>query len=96
MDKNEDEIIKKFLLEENFPNPFNPSTKISYQLPKDGFVNLVVYNSLGQLISTLVNQHQSSGKYSVQFEASSLPSGVYIYKIQAGEFSSVKKMLLTK
>ncbi|PIQ08453.1 MAG: hypothetical protein COW71_11695 [Ignavibacteriales bacterium CG18_big_fil_WC_8_21_14_2_50_31_20] len=95
-DETAENIIKTYELYSNYPNPFNPTTQISYQLPKDEFVNLVVYNSLGQLISTLVNQHQTSGKYSVKFDATSLPSGVYIYKIQAGEFSSVKKMLLTK
>ena len=95
-DETAENIIKTYELYSNYPNPFNPTTQISYQLPKDEFVNLVVYNSLGQLISTLVNQHQTSGKYSVKFDATSLPSGVYIYKIQADEFSSVKKMLLTK
>lgn len=80
----------------NYPNPFNPTTQISYQLPKDGFVNLVIYNSLGQEVAELVNQHHVSGKYSVQFNANNLPSGVYVYKLQVGEFSSVKKMLLTK
>jgi hypothetical protein len=57
---------------------------------------LVVYNSLGQQVAMLVNQTQGMGKYSVKFNASNLPSGVYIYKLQAGEFSSVKKMMLTK
>ncbi|MBU0561506.1 MAG: T9SS type A sorting domain-containing protein, partial [Bacteroidetes bacterium] len=90
------EVIQEYALNSNFPNPFNPTTQISYQLPKDGFVNLVVYNALGQEVAKLVNQHQSVGKYSVQFNASNLPSGVYIYKLQAGKFSSVKKMMLTK
>ena len=91
-----EEMPKEYSLNSNFPNPFNPTTQISYQIPKNGFVNLVVYNALGQEVEVLVNQHQSSGKYSVQFNASSLPSGVYIYKLNAGEFSSVKKMILTK
>ena len=81
---------------QNYPNPFNPSTIISYQLPENSFVNLVVYNALGQKVAELVNQHQSVGQYSVKFDASNLPSGVYIYKLQADEFSDVKKMLLTK
>jgi len=89
-------LPKEYSLHQNFPNPFNPSTSISYQIPKDGFVNLVVYNILGQVVSTLVNEHQTIGKYSVRFNESNLPSGVYIYKLHAGEFSSVKKMLLTK
>jgi len=90
------EIIKEYALSSNYPNPFNPTTQISYQITKNGFVNLVVYNALGQEVNQLVNQHQSSGKYSVKFNASNLPSGVYIYKLQAGEFSSVKKMMLIK
>ena len=65
----------------NFPNPFNPTTKISYQIPKNGFVNLIVYNAIGQEVEVLVNQHQSIGKYTVQFNANNLPSGVYFYKI---------------
>jgi len=92
----ENELIADYSLSSNYPNPFNPSTTISYQIPKDGFVSLVVYNSLGQEVGTLVNQHQSIGRYEIKFEASNLPSGVYIYKLQAGEFSSVKKMLLAK
>ena len=89
-------IPNKFELFQNYPNPFNPTTQISYQLPKNSFVSLVVYNTIGQKVAELVNQEQASGKYTVKFDASNLPSGVYIYKLQAGEFSSVKKMLLTK
>jgi len=85
-----------YYISANYPNPFNPTTQISYQLPKNSFVNLVVYNSLGQKVEELVNQNQSVGKYTVKFDANNLPSGVYIYKLQAGEFSDVKKMLLTK
>jgi type IX secretion system substrate protein len=93
--------IKEYALNSNFPNPFNPSTQISYQIPENSFVNLIVYNSLGQKVTELVNQHQSSGRYSVKFNAANLPSGVYIYKLQVSagsttNFSDVKKMLLTK
>ncbi|MBU0476133.1 MAG: T9SS type A sorting domain-containing protein [Bacteroidetes bacterium] len=91
-----DSKVTDYELMSNYPNPFNPTTQISYQLPENSFVNLVVYNSLGQKVEELVNQHQSSGKYTVKFNAANLPSGVYIYKLQAGEFSNVKKMLLTK
>ncbi len=69
---------------------------MSYQISKNCFVNLIVYNVLGQEVAQLVNQNQSLGKYSVKFNAANLPSGVYIYKLQAGEFSDVKQMLLTK
>lgn len=88
--------VTEYALNSNYPNPFNPTTQINYQIPKDGNVTLVVYNSLGQEIKTLVNQYQSSGSYVVQFDASELPSGVYIYKLTSGNFSAVKKMLLTK
>ena len=93
-DKNS--IVDNFELFQNYPNPFNPTTQISYQIPKDGFVNLVVYNTLGQVIIELVNRHQTSGKYSIQFNASTLPSGVYFYKIESGSFSKVNKMLLLR
>lgn len=91
-----DDSILGYTLNPNYPNPFNPATQINYQIPKDGNVKLVVYNSLGQEIKTLVNQYQSGGSYVVQFDASELPSGVYIYKLTSGNFSAVKKMLLTK
>ncbi len=93
---NENETIKEYALETNYPNPFNPTTKISYQIPKDGFVSLIVYNTLGQKVAKLVDQQQVIGKYTVNFDAANLPSGLYIYKLQAGEFSFVKKMMLTK
>ena len=87
----------------NYPNPFNPSTTINYQIPKNSFVKLIVYNTLGQVVAKLVEKQQSSGKYSVQFDASTssakarnLPSGVYIYKLQAGDFVDSKKMVLIK
>lgn len=94
----EDDIrkVKNFQLNQNYPNPFNPTTRISYQIPNDGLVNLVVYNTLGQVVTELVNEPQTSGKYSLQFNASNLPSGVYFYKLQTGEFNKVNKMLLLK
>ncbi len=85
-----------YALFDNYPNPFNPTTQINYQMPKNGFVSLVVYNTLGQKVATLVNEMQESGVYKVNFNAENLPSGIYVYKIQAGEFSEVKKMLLLK
>jgi len=80
----------------NYPNPFNPSTTITYQIPKNSFVKLIVYNTLGQEVAKLVSEQQSHGKYSVQFDASNLPSGIYIYKLQAGDFIESKKMVMTK
>jgi len=85
-----------FTLSQNYPNPFNPSTKIKYSIPNSGLVTLKVYNILGQEIATLVNQKQKSGNYEVNFNASQLASGVYMYRIQAGDFSISKKMLFIK
>jgi len=85
-----------FSLEQNYPNPFNPSTTIEYQIPKSGIVKITVYNMLGQKVKTLVNTFKTAGKYQVEFNAVNLPSGIYIYKMQAGNFAEVKKMLLLK
>jgi endo-1,4-beta-xylanase len=89
-------IPAKYSLLQNYPNPFNPSTVIRYSIPKSGFVTLSVYNLLGQRISTLVNQEQEAGSYNVVFDASKLSGGVYFYKIDAGGYSCVRKMLLVK
>ena len=91
-----EEAPKVYALNSNYPNPCNPTTQISYQIPNDGFVNLTVYNSLGQEVAVLVNRQQSVGRYSVQFNAANLSSGIYFYRIAAGEFNSVKKMLLIR
>lgn len=89
-------LPKVFSLMQNYPNPFNPTTKIEYTIPNIEFVTLKVYNVLGQEVTTLVNTRQSAGRYTVNFNASSLPSGVYFYKINAGSFVSSKKMLIMK
>ncbi len=93
---NGNEIVKEYALEQNYPNPFNPSTTIRYQIPQDGIVTLKIYDILGSEVATLVNEQKAAGKYEVNFNASSLASGVYIYKIQAGSFTNSKKMLLIK
>jgi hypothetical protein len=90
------EWIAAFHLENNYPNPFNPTTTIHYQLPKESHVRLSVYNVLGQEIRTLVDEAQQPGDKSVQFDASNLPSGVYFYRITAGTFTEVKKMALIR
>ncbi|MDT3695209.1 MAG: T9SS type A sorting domain-containing protein [Ignavibacterium sp.] len=90
------EIIKEFELSQNFPNPFNPNTTIRYQIPKSGNVTLKIYDVLGAEVTTLVNEEKVAGKYEVSFNASKLASGVYIYRIQAGDFISSKKMILLK
>lgn len=85
-----------FELKQNFPNPFNPTTTINYSLPNSSFVKLVVYNSIGQEIATLVNETIAAGNHSVEFDASNLSSGIYFYKLQAGSFVDTKKMILLK
>jgi hypothetical protein len=86
----------EYKLAQNYPNPFNPSTKIVYDMPKNNQVSLKVYNSLGKEVSELVNGFQQAGSYSVTFDASNLPSGVYFYKLQVGDFIQSKKMLIIK
>jgi hypothetical protein len=85
-----------YALEQNFPNPFNPSTKINFSVPVEGFVTLDVYNSIGQKITTLVNETKTAGTYVVNFDASDLTSGIYFYKISSGNFTETKKMILLK
>lgn len=85
-----------FTLEQNYPNPFNPKTVISYQLPVAGFVNLKVFDILGNEVATLVDEHRPAGKYEVDFNAEKLASGIYFYRLQAGEFVQIKKMLMLK
>lgn len=89
-------IPDDFKLSQNFPNPFNPFTVISYQLTVNSFVLLIVYDVVGNEVKTLVNEKQNAGVYEVQFDGNNLPSGIYFYKILAGEFSEVKKMTLIK
>jgi photosystem II stability/assembly factor-like uncharacterized protein len=85
-----------YALEQNYPNPFNPSTTIKYSLPNAGKVMLTVFNVLGQEVMTLVNTTQNAGTYTATFDASRLASGMYLYRIEAGSFNAVKKMMLLK
>ncbi|HPS66168.1 MAG TPA: agmatine deiminase family protein, partial [Ignavibacteria bacterium] len=89
-------LPEKFALSQNYPNPFNPSTVINFSIPKNGFVSLKIYDVLGREISSLVNEFRHAGKYSVEFNASNLASGIYFYRITAGEFSDIKKMVIMK
>jgi hypothetical protein len=86
----------EYNLAQNYPNPFNPSTRINYQIPADGFVSLKVFDILGNKVATLINEHQAAGSYEFNFDGSSLSTGVYFYQLNVNEFTSVKKMLLTK
>ncbi len=87
---------ESFELYSNYPNPFNPSTKIRYAIANTAFTTLKVYSILGQEIATLINEEKSPGVYEVNFDGLNLTSGTYIYKLQAGDFSMTRKMLLLK
>jgi hypothetical protein len=89
-------VPQTFALEQNYPNPFNPSTAISYQLPVAGNVSLKVFDMLGKEVATLVNARQEAGAYTVNFNANNLSSGVYFYRLQAGNFVQTRKMMLVK
>ncbi|MCX7611538.1 MAG: T9SS type A sorting domain-containing protein [Ignavibacterium sp.] len=91
-----DLVADNFSLSQNYPNPFNPITTIEYTIPNDGFVELKVFDILGREVKSLVNMNQSAGNYKVIFDASSLPSGVYIYQINVNNFQATKKMILMK
>ena len=101
VNKNDITNIYSFNLGQNYPNPFNPSTTIKYSIPSVGLrqastVQLKIYNILGQEIATLVNQVQNSGSYQIPFDATSLPNGVYFYKLQYGTFTQSRKMIVLK
>jgi hypothetical protein len=89
-------LPRVFAMSQNYPNPFNPTTTIAYQLPKESFVKVTLYNALGQEIRTLVNETEQAGYKSVSFDGSSLASGTYFYRISAGAFTDVKKLVLLK
>ena len=87
---------KEFILFQNFPNPFNPTTKIQFNIPEKSFVTLSVYDILGNLISTLISEYKPAGSYTVEFGGADIPSGLYIYKIITPNFTEAKKMILMK
>jgi hypothetical protein len=90
------ELPKRFALDQNYPNPFNPATSITYQLPTTSHVTLIVYDLLGREVAELVNENKQAGVHSVQFEAVGLSSGVYFYRMQAGTYTSTRKLILVK
>ncbi|HSP88659.1 MAG TPA: T9SS type A sorting domain-containing protein, partial [Ignavibacteriaceae bacterium] len=85
-----------YSLSQNFPNPFNPTTNIEFHIPGSGFVSLKVYDVLGREIATLVNEEKPAGSYEVEFNATSLSSGIYFYELKAGNFIQTRKMILIK
>jgi hypothetical protein len=89
------DLPRDFALNQNYPNPFNPSTTISYSLPKAAIVSLRIFNALGQEVATLVNEQKEAGYYQVQWNAN-VSSGIYFYRLQAGEYVETKKMILLK
>jgi hypothetical protein len=88
--------IDFYNLAQNYPNPFNPNTVISYSIPSASNVKLIIFNSLGQKLKTLENEFKLAGNYSINFNASNLPSGIYFYKLETGQFSQIKKMMILK
>lgn len=98
---NANSVVNKYILNQNYPNPFNPSTKIVYQIPSNGNVTLKIYDILGRAVTTLIDEFKTTGRYEVDFNASALASGTYIFRITAegydgSTFSEVKSMVLAK
>ena len=89
-------VPDKFILDQNYPNPFNPTTRISFYVPQNSFVTLKIYDLLGTEISTLVNEDRVAGYHKIEFDATQLSSGIYFYKLSAGNFSDMKKMTVLK
>ena len=89
-------IPEKFSLSQNYPNPFNPRTTINYEIPVANHVTIIVYDIMGKEVATLVNQLKDAGYYSVTLDGSNFASGQYFYKLQAGDFSQVNRMILLK
>jgi hypothetical protein len=89
-------VPKEFILNQNYPNPFNPSTTISFSIPEEALVKLEIYNSLGKKASTLVSKELTAGNYKYEWNAKSLPSGIYFYKMTADNFVQTRKMILLK
>jgi hypothetical protein len=87
---------ERFGLDQNYPNPFNPSTRITYQVASVSFVQLKVYDMIGQEVAVLVNEEKQPGSYEIVFDASGLSSGIYLCQLKAGEYTAVRKMSIIK
>jgi hypothetical protein len=96
VNNNNNEVPNVYRLEQNYPNPFNPTTTIRFSIPKEGNVELRVYDLLGREIAVLVNEFKPIGSYSVDFDASAIASGVYFYSLKSADFAGTKKMALIK
>jgi hypothetical protein len=90
------EIPKSFMLYNNYPNPFNPMTKIRFDLPADGSTKVTVYDISGREVSVPLNEYLKAGEYEIKFDALNLSSGIYFYRLTSGNFNSIKKMVLLK
>ena len=95
-DKQQSENPNHFRLEQNYPNPFNPVTQIIYTIPQDAHVVLKVYDMMGRVVKTVVDKYQSKGRYRVNFHAGNLTSGMYLYRLKAGDYVEIRKMVLIK
>jgi hypothetical protein len=93
---NSNNIPTSYSLSQNFPNPFNPVTSINFDIPNSSYTNLIVFDQIGREIQVLVNEQLSPGSYKFEWDAADFPSGIYFYKLQAGEFVETKKMVLIK
>ncbi len=93
---NNKQSVNSYTLYQNYPNPFNPTTQINYSIEKAGMVTLNVYDVLGRKVASLINEYQTAGSHTLNFNAASLASGIYFYRLEAGNYNSVKKMILMK
>ena len=89
-------VVKEYALYQNYPNPFNPATNIKYQIPEAGLVTIDIYNILGKKVKTLLGKYQDAGRYTIRFDASGFPSGIYFYRLKVNRFTNVKKMILLR
>ena len=86
----------QFSLSQNYPNPFNPSTTINYSITKAGNVKITVYNAIGSTVATIVNEYKPAGNYSVQFNGTNLSSGIYLYRLESGNYNATRKLIFLK
>lgn len=93
---NNPQLPNSYKLEQNYPNPFNPATTINYEIPKTGLVTLKIYDLVGKEVAVLVNEVKNPGRYNIDFDGTTLTSGVYFYKLESNGFSSTKKLILVK